>query len=201
MALLAGLTGGMGSGKTSAAACFKTLGAHVIDADEICRELVQPGQPAWKEIIDLFGEDVLNPDQTLNRKKLAALVFEDEHKKKLLEKILHPKVFAEEEKTYDRIRQNDPQAIVIVDAALLIESGNFKQMDQVIVITCDRETQIQRAMKRGNFSREDVESRIQSQMNQEEKIKYADHVLDNSGTLQQLKEDIGNLFVKLKTLA
>ncbi len=201
MALLAGLTGGMGSGKTTVAKLFKALGAYVLDADEICRSLVEPEKPAWLEIVDLLGNGVLRDDQTLDRRKVAGIVFKDPEKKKALEAILHPRVIEEEQAIYKDILKNDPGALVIIDAALLIESENYRKVDKVIVIACDEETQLQRIMAKNKFSREDAQRRLQQQMPLEEKIKYADYVLHNDSGLSELKKKAEALFHQLKQLA
>jgi len=201
VALLAGLTGGMGSGKTTVGKLFQSLGAYVLDADEICRSLVKPGKPAWHETTALLGKGVLRDDQTLDRRKIADIVFNDPEKKKALEAILHPRVMEEEHAIYKDILKDDPGALVIIDAALLIESGNYRKVDKVIVIACDKETQLQRIMAKNKFSREDAQRRLQQQMPLEEKIKFADYVLHNDSGLSELEEKVEALFHQLKQLA
>jgi dephospho-CoA kinase len=201
VAILAGLTGGMGSGKTTVGKLLQSLGAYVLDADEICRSLVEPGKPAWLETVDLLGNGILRDDQTLDRRKVADIVFKDPEKKKALEAILHPRVMEEEQAIYKDILKNDPGALVIIDAALLIESGNYRQVDKVIVIACDKETQLHRIMAKNTFSREDAQRRLQQQMPLEEKIKFADYVLHNDSGLSELEEKVEALFHQLKQLA
>jgi dephospho-CoA kinase len=201
VALLAGLTGGMGSGKTTVGKLFQSLGAYVLDADEICRSLVEPGKPAWQETVDLLGNGVLRDDQTLDRRKVADIVFNDPEKKKALEVILHPRVMEEEHAIYKDILKDDPGALVIIDAALLIESENYRKVDKVIVIACDKETQLHRIMAKNTFSREDAQRRLQQQMPLEEKIKFADYVLYNDSGLPELEEKVEALFHQLKQLA
>ena len=201
MALLVGLTGAMGSGKTTVGGLFKALGAHVLDADIICRSLVEPEKPAWREIIGLLGDGILKDDQTLDRRKIADIVFNNSDKKKALEAILHPRVVEEERVLYADIVKNDPGALVIIDAALLIESENYRKVDKVIVIACDEETQLRRIMTKNMFSREDAERRLQQQMPLEEKIKFADYVLHNDSDLTELKKKAEALFHQLKLLA
>jgi dephospho-CoA kinase len=199
MGLIVGLTGSMGSGKTTAASILKELGASIIDADAICRELVLPNQPAWEEITHTFGKAILNEDQTIDRTRLANIVFSDKSKKILLENILHPKVFAEEMRLCGQIFKDDPQSVVIIDAALLIESGNLKKVDKVIVVTCDQESLIRRAMKRSTLTREEATLRIQNQMPQEEKVKHADYILQNDGNHEDFKAKVQKLYTELKT--
>ena len=200
MALLAGLTGSMGSGKTTVAKFFKSLGAYVLDADEICRSLVEPGKPAWREMIDLLGNEIVKDDQTLDRQKIADIVFKDPGKKKTLESILHPRVMEEEQVVYKEILKKDPDALVIIDAALLIESENYRKVDKVIVVGCDEKTQLSRIMKKNIFSREDAQRRLEQQMPFEYKIKYADYVILNNSELSVLKEKVEKLFRQLKQL-
>ena len=201
MALLAGLTGGMGSGKTTVGQILSDLGSHVIDADIITRSLVKPGQPALQEIVDLLGTGILRDDHTLDREKIADMVFNDTGKKEALEAILHPRVFAEEQRLYSKIKQNDPSALVVLDAALLIESGNFRKVDKVIVVACDEETQIQRILAKKRFTRTDAERRLGQQMPLEEKIKFADYVIHNDSGYPELKQKVEALFHQLKKMA
>lgn len=201
MSLLIGLTGNIGSGKTLVATQFEKLGGHVIDADKISRQLVEPGLPALNEIVEQFGESVLTPDRALDREKLAAIVFDDAARKKTLEKILHPRVFQAEQEMYSSLREKDPRALVVIDAALLIESGNYKNVDKVVLVACDEETQIRRVLERGSLSREEIKKRLRSQMSLQEKRKYADYVIDNNSSLDNLNRAVESLFNELKTLA
>ena len=201
MSLLVGLTGGMGSGKSLAASYFRELGAQMIDADRISRELVAPEKPAWKEIIEEFGSSVLNPDQTLNRKQVAAIVFNDESKRKKLEDIIHPRVIVEERRLYERYRQENSRVLAVIDAALLIESGNYKNVDTVIVVQCGREEQIRRVMERDGTARNEVENRLNSQMSLEEKVGFGDYILRNDGTRESLKSQVGELYRDLRSRA
>ena len=201
MAILAGLTGTIGSGKTLAASYFKELGAHIIDADALARELVCPGQPALAEIVEAFGAGVLSPDGSLDREKMAAIVFSDPAQKKTLESILHPRIIAREMEAYQAIRRLDPCAVVIVDAAVLIESGNYRNMDKVIVVAAGEEARAERAARRGGLSREEIEAREATQYCLEEKLKYADFVLDNRGDEAALKKNVGVLHARLRELA
>ena len=201
MSLLVGLTGGIGSGKSLAATYFEKLGAHIIDADLLCRELVLPGRPALKEIVSIFGQGVLDSKGVFDRKKTAELVFKDKVLKKKLEAILHPKVFELEKNKYSKIIQKDPLAIVIIDAALLIESNNYKQMDKVLLIRCSEKIQIDRVLSRGNFTREEVALRIKNQMSFAEKAIFADIILDNDLQKGDLRKKINNLYPQLLRLS
>ena len=201
MSLLVGLTGGMGTGKTLAASFFKELGAFVLDADLICRKLVEPEQPAWREISDIFGKEVFTASGKLDRKRLANIIFKNPQKKEILESILHPKIFEIEELKYEAIRKEHPNAVVIVDAALLIESGNYKKMDKVIVVNSDEKNRIDRIIARTQMSQDEVITRINNQMPSEEKIRYADFILENSLDKDSLRSNVIDIYVKLSLLA
>jgi len=201
LSLLVGITGGMGSGKTLAASIFHECGAHILDADAICRKLVEVGQPALKEISERFGKNIINEFGKLDRKKLAQVIFGDLKKKKELENILHPRVFEFEKLEYKNICQRDPKALVIIDAALLIESGNYMKMDKVIVVNTDRKTQIERVIDRTGWDRDEVVARIDNQMPIKEKIKYADFILDNFSDKISLRKKVKDLYEKLSFMA
>jgi dephospho-CoA kinase len=201
VSLLVGLTGGIGSGKTLVASIFKKYGAHIIDADIVCRELVQPGQPALQKIAQTFGDDILDSSGNLDRQKMASIVFQDVKRKQDLENILHPLVFAEEQRVYQGIRLQNPQALVIIDAALLIESGNYESVDKVILVSCDEENQIQRTLKRGELDRDGIIARIRFQMPLAEKRKFADYIIENDYTEEHLRESVQKLSETLFKLA
>jgi len=197
VSLLVGLTGGMGSGKSLAAKFFAEQGAHIIDADELSRELVLPGHPALKEIVDAFGEDILEPSENLDREALAKIIFDNAEKKSVLEAILHPKVIVREQEKYLSISASDPSAIVIVDAALLIESGNYKNVDKVIVVQSTEEQQVQRILSRGFQSCDQAIARIKNQMSFEKKSEYADYILDNQSQVEDLRKKVQKIYAKL----
>ncbi len=201
MSILIGLTGNIGSGKSLAASYFKELGAYIIDADLISRQLVVPHQPAWEEIVDKFGKEYLNSDKTLNRSKLAVEVFQSAKKRDTLEVILHRRVIAEEKNIYSDHQKINPEAVVIIDSALLIESQNYKNVAKVIIVQSTQNKQIQRVMNRDGESRASVKSRLKSQMSLEEKLNYADYVLDNTRGRDLLKSQVHRLYSELKTLA
>ena len=201
MSILIGLTGNIGSGKSLAASYFKELGTYIIDADLISRQLVVPHQPAWEEIVDKFGNEYLNPDKTLNRSKLAVEVFQSDKKRHALEVILHHRVIAEEKKIYSDHQKIDPEAVVIIDSALLIESQNYKNVAKVIIVQSTQELQIQRVMNRDGESFAFAKNRLKSQMSLEEKLNYADYVLYNISGRDQLKSQAQRLYSELKNLA
>ena len=199
--LLVGLTGGIGSGKSEVAKIFKRLGAHLIDADELAREAVRTGSPTLKRIVEVFGPDVLNPDGTLDRTKLARWVFEDSEKRELLNSIVHPFVFMEEERRRKEIVQKNPKAIILFDAALLIETGSDQLMDKVILVTIDRRKQISRIMKRDELTREEAIRRIEAQMPQAKKKGKADYMIDGGQPLTAIEDQIRKIYEELAEMA
>ena len=201
MSILIGLTGNIGSGKSLAASYFNELGAYIIDADLISRQLVLPHQPAWEEIVDKFGEEYLNPDKTLNRSKLAVEVFQSDKKRHSLEVILHHRVLAEEKKIYSNQQKTDPEGVVIIDSALLIESQNYKNVSKVVIVKSTQELQIQRVMNRDGESPTSVKNRLKSQMSLEQKLNYADYVIDNTSGIDLLKSQVYRLHTEFKSLA
>ena len=176
------------------------MGAYIIDADQIARSLVEPEKPAWKEIIDLLGPGILNEDGTLDRSKIADIVFQDVSKKEKLEAVLHPLIIAEEERRYQEIAGKNPQALVVVEAALLIESGNYRRVQKVIVVACDEKTQLERIAAQKEFAPEDVKRRISQQMPLSEKMKFADYIIHNDSGLSELRQKVENLFKQLNSL-
>ena len=186
--LRVGLTGSIGVGKSFVASVFEELGAHVLDADQTAREVVMPGTPGLKAVSVAFGADILNPDGTLNRKQLGAVVFSDEEKRQLLNHILHPFIIARQDEILNEWEKQDPQGIGIVDAALMIESGGYRRFDKLIVVHCRPEVQLERLMLRDKLSRDEAQRRIDSQMPQEEKQKFADYLIDTSDGFELTRE-------------
>ena len=180
--ILVGLTGGIATGKSTIAKMFKRCGAVVIDADELAREVVKPGKPAWREIVKTFGKTVLNPDRTLNRHALGAIVFGNRTKLRQLERMIHPRVAREQARLTRQAARKDPNAVVIYDVPLLFEAGIDKRVDTIIVVSTDRETQIARLKKRNGLTRAEAVRRIRSQMPLANKARLADFVLQ--GTLK-----------------
>jgi dephospho-CoA kinase len=178
--LRVGLTGSIGVGKSFVASVFVELGCHVLDADQTAREVVMPGTPGLKALTDAFGEEILNADGTLNRKQLGAVVFNDENQRQRLNHILHPFIIARQDEIMNEWEAEDPNGIGIIDAALMIESGGYKRFDKLIVVHCRPEVQLERLMLRDKLSRDEALRRINSQMPQEEKQKFADYLIDTS---------------------
>jgi dephospho-CoA kinase len=192
--LVIGLTGGIASGKTTVATILQELGAAVLDADEVAKKIVQKGKPAYKEIIKTFGRKVLTSDGDLNRKLLGKIVFNDEEKRKKLESIIHPRVkeyFLEE---IQRIKEKDPQKIIVLDVPLLLESGMETLVDEVWVVAVSEELQIKRIELRDRIGRQEALKRIKAQMPLKEKLKYADRIINAEGTLEDTKRQVVSLW-------
>ena len=199
--ILVGLTGGVATGKSTVAKMFKQCGAVIIDADQLARDVVEPGKPAWREIVTLFGKAVLNPDRSLNRQSLGTIVFNHPAKRRALERIIHPRVAREQVRlTREAARQN-PQSVVMYDVPLLFEAGIDKRVDQILVVTADRNTQIARLKKRNGLSRAEALRRIKSQMPMSQKVQQADYVLDGTLSRPSLRRQVGQLFKSLRILA
>lgn len=184
--LILGLTGNIGCGKSSLSAIFRENDIDIVDADIIARQIYND-EKLLKKIYDTFGYDIKNEDGSLNRKSLGKIVFNDDEKLILLNELTHPvikQIVIKEIKEYKK--QN--KKIVVLDAALLVESNYLSFVDKLLVVTCNEEIQIERIKNRDNCSTEEALSRIKSQMTQENKVKYADYIIDNSGTLDELKE-------------
>ncbi|MBI2487363.1 MAG: dephospho-CoA kinase [Deltaproteobacteria bacterium] len=192
-----GLTGNIGCGKSVVARMFEELGARVIDADRIARLVVEPGESAWKEIVQTFGEAILNSDGTINRSKLGEIVFNDKEKREALNRITHPRIVERIKEVIEDFRKENVE-VVIVEAALIVEKGGMKPLiNDLIVVTADEETQIRRLIERNALSREEALSRIKSQMPLSEKVKYATYVIDNSGTLDEMRKQVEEVWKRI----
>jgi dephospho-CoA kinase len=198
--MLVGLTGGVATGKSTVSKMFKQCGAVVIDADALAREIVQPGKPAWREIIRVFGKDMLNRDRTINRHSLGTMVFHDKKKRRRLELIIHPRVAREQTKLAKQAGKKDPHAIVIYDVPLLFEAHIDKRVDKVIVVTADHKTQLDRLRKRNGLSRAEALRRIRSQLPLAQKRRLADYVLDGTKNRRQLAREVSQVLEDLRTL-
>jgi len=199
--IVVGLTGGIATGKTTVAKMFKQCGAVVIDADELAQDVVKPGKPAWRAIVKTFGKAILNPDRTLNRRALGAIVFGNRVKLRRLERIIHPRVAREQARLTKHAARNDPKAVVIYDVPLLFEVGIDKRVDTIIVIVADRETQIARLKKRNGLSRAEAIRRIRNQMPLGKKIQRADHRLHGTLSRPSLRKQVGRLLKDFRLLA
>ncbi len=199
--LKVGLTGSIAVGKSFVLGVLAELGCHVIDADEIARDVVKPGTHGLQALGSAFGEAVLNDDGTLNRAKLGTIVFADEAKRTQLNSLLHPLIIAAQDDRIREFQEQDPSGIVIIDAALMIESGGYRRLDKLIVAHCRPEIQLQRLMSRDGLSRASAEQRIISQMPQEEKKKFADFLIDTSGDFDSTRAQVEAVYRQLQEIS
>jgi dephospho-CoA kinase len=195
---LVGLTGGIATGKSAAAAILRRLGVPVIDADELARDVVRPGQEAWKEIVDIFGPSVLRGDRTLDRKKLRKIVFDDPAARKQLEAIVHPKVRALAE---ERIRDLEARGheIIVYEVPLLFEGQLQLWLRPVILVACNLTTQKKRLKERDGLSDEEARQHLDAQMSLEEKRRLADYFIENNDTLEKLEQQVKTVLNKIRT--
>lgn len=202
-----GLTGGIASGKSVVGEMFAALGAHLIQADSIAHQLMQPGEPVYKQVIEHFGSGILNRDNTINRPKLAEAAFGHPElggtsRIAELNRIVHPAVIRRQDEWMAEIERNDPHAIAIVEAALIIEAGAADRFDRLIVVTCADEQRVERFAQRlkidAEQARQEVRRRMAAQLSDAEKIQKADHVIDNSGALDATEARVRQVYELLK---
>jgi dephospho-CoA kinase len=199
--LKVGLTGGYATGKTFVACEFERLGCHIIFADQLGHATLLPGGAAYGPAIGLFGRDILLPDSTIDRKKLASIVFDAPDQLAKLNAIVHPAVFQLEEQMLADFKTREPNGIAVLEAAILIETGRYADCDKLILTACERETQIARGMKRDGLTREAVLARLDRQLSLEEKKRYADFVIDTGGGKEETVKQVETVFHILKPLA
>jgi len=192
-----GLTGGIGSGKSTAAKILAELGAPAIDADKVGHEIYQPGAPAYRELIDAFGEGILAADRTIDRRKLGPIVFADPAARKKLEGITHPRIQATADARLAGLGDAG-EPLALYEATLLVESGRFRDFDGLIVVVASPETQIARATARDGLTRPEAEARIRAQMSTEDKLRVATEVIDNDGALAATEAQVDVLLAKLR---
>lgn len=199
----AGLTGGIGCGKSTVAAMMREMGCEVLDADIVAREVVKPGQPAHAEIVAAFGRDILAQDGSIDRSKLAHLVFPDPSKLTKLNRIVHPPVLARQEEWLKDLELRSPHAIAVIEAALLIEARVHATLDRLIVVWCQPEQQIERLIAESGraMSREDALKRINAQMPLNQKRRMATDEIDNSGEIAATRHQVTSLVERLRKLA
>lgn len=200
MSLLVGLTGGIASGKSTVCRFFKEFGVHVIDADQVSRDLVEPLSPVWKEIVEAFGPEILLQNNELDRARLADTIFGDAKKRLLLERIIHPRIADEIARRVEDLEGKYPDGIIMVDAALMIEVGHHEKFEKLVVVFADEETQARRLMARDLVGKAEAYSRIEAQMPLSKKIEYADYVIDNNGSPKKTKESVERVYKELKKL-
>ncbi len=198
--LKVGLTGSIAVGKSTVCNIFRDLGCYVIDADRTARDVVAKGTDGLRQIVAAFGEDVLADGGELDRAKLGSIVFADEAKRSKLNAIVHPLVIAEQDRLLNEAAKAGKADIAIVDAALMIESGSYRRFAKLIVVWCRPEIQLERLMRRDGLSQAAAEQRIAAQMTQEEKKRYADMLIDTSGTLDDTHRETVAVFEQMTKL-
>ena len=198
--LVVGLTGGIASGKTVVSKMLRELGALIIDADETSREVVAPHKKCWGELIAYFGKDILGKDLTVDRKKLADRVFNNPEQLSKLNSLIHPEIMKSIDEKLEEIRNENPEAIVVIDAALLVETGMHKKYDKLIVVYTTVETQLKRLMTRNGISQDEAQKRINLQLPISEKAKLADFLIENEDSLKKTEEQVKKVFTTLSSL-
>jgi dephospho-CoA kinase len=199
--LKVGLTGSIAVGKSFVLGVLGELGCRVMDADATAREVVQPGTAGLKSVVEAFGGEVLREDGTLDRASLGAIVFSNEEKRLLLNSILHPFIIAAQDDQLRKWEGESPRGIAVIDAALMIESRGYRRFDKLIVVHCRPEVQLDRLVSREGFSPEAAMKRIAAQMSQEDKIKYADFLIDTSEGFSSAREETEAIFRQLRDLS
>ena len=199
--LRVGLTGGIASGKSTVSEAFARLGAKVLDADKVAREVVLPGQPAWLELQQVFGPEFFHPDGKLRRSKLRRLVFADPEKRSKLNAIVHPEVMREVKRKSEQMMAEAPDAVLLVDVPLLLEIGAADRFDCVVVVYVDEKIQHSRLMKRDGLSRNEAHQALKAQMDLRQKAEEADYVIDNRGGLEETEAQVAEVWQELLQLA
>jgi len=199
--LRVGLTGGIACGKSTVAKMFSELGVHVVQSDQTAHELYRPGEPVYEEIVKRFGREVVKPNGEIDRPKLAAAAF-GQNRIEELNRIVHPAVIERQAEWMRELAAHEPKAIAMVEAALIFEAGTSGRFEKMVVVTCRPEQKVQRFAGRTGLdevaARAEVERRAQAQIPDEEKVKRADYVIDNSGTLEQTREQVRKIFNELE---
>jgi dephospho-CoA kinase len=200
--LKVGLTGGIASGKSAVGKIFAELGAYLIQSDLVAHQLLQPGEAVHDAVVAQFGTGILNPDKSVNRARLAELAFGQPSRIQELNKIVHPAVIERENCWMDELTKKDPHAIAIVEAALILEAGSHKRFDRLVVVTCRPEQRIERWAAKLNIdfetARHEVQRRMAAQLPDEEKIKAADYVIDNSESLNATRQKVKQVYEELR---
>ena len=192
--LRVGLTGNIASGKTNARGVFAELGAHTIDADEIAHSLLAPDSQVGRSVLSEFGEAILRPDGTICRKTLGMIVFHDPERRQRLNSLVHPGVMAEVWRRIGVLESTNSAGIIIIDSALMIETGSYRSYDRVVLVYCNPALQLDRLIRRDRFSPEEARLRIAAQTPVEEKLKVVHYRIDTSGTLGQTRKLIEAIY-------
>lgn len=196
--LVAGLTGSIATGKSTVSGILKELGAFIVDADRAAHEVVLPGTKAFNEIVRIFGKEILQKSGEIDRERLGRIIFNDSAMRSILEEVVHPEVVHSMDEQIRSIKSGFPDAVVILDVPLLIETGMHKGVGEVIVVYCPEDMQITRLMVRDNISREDALAKVRSQISIEEKRRYATLLIDNSASRDNTRIKVEDLYVRLR---
>ena len=194
---LAGLTGGIASGKSTVATMLRELGAEVVNADELARDIVQPGTEAWKEIIAAFGAEILRDDRTIDREKLRRIVFQDQKARERLESITHPRIRALAQRKAEKLAAEGAE-IIVYEAPLFFENRAHLWVRPVILVACGAAQQRQRLRQRDGLSEEEIAQHLNAQMPLEEKRRLADFIIENNGDLEELRRQVEEVWEKIK---
>jgi dephospho-CoA kinase len=198
--LRVGLTGGLASGKSFVGRALADLGCYLIEADKLGHEVMMPGGEAYDAIVREFGAGILDAEGRISRRKLSGIVWDAPERLEKLSSLVHPPVQEREERRMAEIAQADPRAIAVVEAAILVETGRYKSFDCLIVVTCAAEQQMERALERGSYSREEILARLSRQLPLEEKLRVAHYVIDTSGSKEATLEQVRTVYAKLRSL-
>jgi dephospho-CoA kinase len=198
--LRVGLTGGLASGKSFVGRALAGLGCFLIQADELGHQVIEPGGEAYEGVVALFGREILNAGAKIDRRRLASLVFADPEKLAQLNALVHPPVKARERALAAGFAREHPDGIAVTEAAILVETGSYKDYDRLIVAVCRPEQQIERSMERDGVSREEVLNRLRRQMPLQEKVKRADFIIDTSGSKEDTLQQVRTVYDSLRKL-
>ncbi len=198
--LKVGLTGGIASGKSYVVSVLRELGCEVVDADLVAHQVMEPGRPAYDDVVAHFGREILGPDGGIDRTRLGAIVFADPKEREKLNSIVHPRVYEAQMNWMIEVYQRNPRAIAVIDAALMIETGSYRRFDKIVVVHCAPEIQLERLMHRNQMTREEALARISAQMPAAEKLKYADFNIDTSGSFEDTRRQVEALYQALSQL-
>lgn len=199
--LRVGLTGGLATGKSHVGEYLAGMGCHLIKADELGHQALERGGGAFEEVVQAFGPQIQDQSGAIDRRALGEIVFENPAQLNLLNSIVHPVVIGAEQRWFEELEREDPNGIGIVEAAILIETGSYRRFQKIILTVCDREQQIERAMRRDRLSRQEIEARLSRQMSLDEKRKYADYIVDTSGDRQSTLIQARRVYEQLRSVA
>jgi len=195
--LTVALTGGIAAGKSVVAKILGELGCYIHNADKTAHNLIEPRKPAWEKIVSHFGKEILNKDQTINRSRLGKIIFSDEKKQRFLNELIHPLVFKKKKEIINILKKEGRYKIFVSEAALTIEAGFADFFDRIIMTYCKKEVQIKRLIERDHISRTEALKKLKSQMQPDNKLKYADYIIDSSGSLQSTVEQTERVYRNL----